>query len=182
MNSPAATCSAGEAWKAYLERDTLSWCNPDTIGMDGFARHARSEWIQRIVTNIDFPLSPSTWVLEAGCGTGMFSLSVAQCGCRVDAFDYNERALEFGRRLEFKARQIKPDLRVRFFRGDLLDIEAPSETYDLVFNQAVLEYFTDEGDRIRALREMSRVTRTDGWVVVIVQHTGHPWRGWWRGC
>jgi SAM-dependent methyltransferase len=171
---------AGEAWKAYFKGDTLSWCDPDALSADSFSRYGRSAWIQSILANIDFPLSPATPVLEAGCGTGMFALTLAQCGCPVDAFDYNFRALEFARRLEVKARQLKSDLRVRFFQGNLLAIDAPDHTYACVFNQAVFENFTDDAERIRGLQEMARVTRVGGWVVVIVQHTCHPWQRVWR--
>ena len=81
-------------------------------------------------------------VLEAGCGTGMFGLSLAVLGCAVEAFDYKRCAplcLCTGNQSE-----------------------------------------TAESERVQALREMARVARPGGWVVVIVQHTGHPFRNLWR--
>ncbi len=110
----------------------------------------------------------------------MFGLSFATLGCVVEAFDYNEEMLRFARLLEAKARQAQPEIRVQFTQDNLLAIHRDSNNYDLVFNQAVLEYFTDDAERRRAFSEMARVTRVGGWVVVIVQHTGHPFRNWWR--
>ncbi len=123
--------------------------------------------------------SPTTRVLEAGCGTAMYALTLAVLGFAVDAFDYNEGALAFARRLEPKARQANPQLQIRLSRGNILKIDAESNTYDLVFNQAVLDYFQDEQERQQAFSEMVRVTCPGGWVATIVQHTGHPFRGWW---
>lgn len=123
---------------------------------------------------------PTVRVLEAGCGTGMYALCLALLGCTVDAFDYNLGALGFAKQLEEKARRIKPQAAVRFLIGNLLGIPAESKSYDLVFNQAVLDYFCDQTQRQRALAEMVRVTKPGGWVAVMVQHTGHPFRGAWE--
>jgi len=172
--------SVGESWKPFLQENTLSWCKPDDLNPDSFIRHARSEWIQRILQNAGIEPSGSVRVLEAGCGTGMFGLSLALLGCQVDAFDYNEPALVVARHLEIKARQARADMQIHFYQGNLLSIGARADTYDLVFNQGVVEYFVDDAQRAQALREMVRVTRPGGWVVVIDQHTGHPFRSMWR--
>ncbi|HEY6041738.1 MAG TPA: class I SAM-dependent methyltransferase, partial [Anaerolineae bacterium] len=121
-----------------------------------------------------------TRILGAGCGTAAYALTLAVMGYTVEAFDYNEGALAFAHRLEDIARQIKPDLHIELFQDNLLDIHADSNTYDLVFNQAVLDYFCDPAERRKALAEMVRVAKPGGWVAVIVQHTGHPFRGWWE--
>lgn len=180
LTEPPGASRTGEAWNGYLQGDQLTWCVPEDIGADYFPRHARSEWITRILRHTDLRPSPEVRVLEAGCGTGMFGLSFAVLGCTVEAFDYNARALDFVQLLEARARQTSPDLRFHARQGNLLAIDEPDNGYDLVFNQAVLEYFTVDAERAQALSEMVRVTRPGGWVAVIDQHSGHPLRQRWE--
>lgn len=118
-------------------------------------------------------------VLEAGCGTATFGISLALLGFKVDAFDYNDESLRFARNLETKARETMPSLELHIKRGDILRIDEQPNAFDLVFNQAVLEYFC-ASDRARALAEMTRVAKPHGYVAVIMQHTDHPFRKWWE--
>lgn len=143
-------------------------------------RFTRSDWIQKMLRAAQLTSSAGIRILEAGCGTAMYALCLAILGFTVDAFDYNPGALEFARRLEVTARQIMPDLKIQLALGNLLDIQAEANSYDLVFNQAVLDYFCDDAERQRALAEMTRVTKPGGSVAVIVQHTGHPFRRAWE--
>ena len=110
----------------------------------------------------------------------MFGLSLAVLGFAVDAFDYNKEALVFARKLEAKAVQANPELQLRLHLGNILKIDAESDTYSLVFNQAVLEYFVDDWERERALQEMVRVAQSGGWVAVISQNLSHPLCGFWQ--
>lgn len=170
---------AGDAWKSFLQRDDLSWHSPAKVDAKAIQRHAESPWIQILLKYA--PLKPTSGVriLEAGCGTAMFGTSLALLGFAVDAFDFNPEALVFARDVETKARIAKPNLQLNFALGNILSMDFESGTYDLVFNQAVLEYFSEQ-DRRRALTEMSRVAKPHGFVAAIVQHTGHPWRGAWE--
>ncbi len=174
------TSRAGEVWRPYYQGKQTSWCVPHQIQSDYFLRHIKSEWITKLLTHTGLHPSSDIRILEAGCGTGMYGLSLAILGFAVDAFDYNEQALDIARELERKAREANPELSVRLYRGNILDIDAEPDIYDLVFNQAVLDYFCDEAERTKALREMVRVTKSGKWIAVIVQHTGHPFRKWWR--
>lgn len=179
-DAPIKSSETGEAWRPYFSSKQLSWCIPDRIQADYFLRHAKSEWIAKLLAYTKLIPGSSGRILEAGCGTGMFSLSLASVGFAVDAFDYNEEALSFARDLERKARRETPEMSVLFYRGNILEIDAASDTYDLVFNQAVLDYFCVAAERKQALREMVRVARHGKWVAVIVQHTQHPFHKWWR--
>lgn len=172
--------SVGEAWRSYFEAESLSWCIPAQITKENLVRFARSDWIQKMLRAAGLHPGAGIRVLEAGCGTAMYGLCLATLGFDVDAFDYNPGALQFARRLEVTARQIDPDLKIRFSLGDLLNIQAAPDSYDLVFNQAVLDYFQDETERTLVFAEMIRVTKPHGWVAVIVQHTGHPFRPAWE--
>jgi SAM-dependent methyltransferase len=171
---------AGKLWQPYYESRELSWCIPAQVDGEYIRRHTRSEWIQMLLRATDVHPSPESKVLEAGCGTGLDSLCLATLGFRVLAFDYNEGALKFARQLEGKAREIDPNLVVQFKQDNLLDIHSDANCFDLVFNQAVMEYFQDEMERKMAMSEMVRVTKPGGWVAIIIQHTGHPFNSFWK--
>lgn len=179
-HGPLAPSQTGEAWRIYFQRGDLSWCTPARLDADYIRRHADSEWVQKMLEPVRLKPSPDVKILEAGCGTGLYALSLGMLGYDVHAFDYNKEALKFALELEAKARQVKPDLQVTFAQGNLLDIGDTGEKYDLVFNQAVLDYFLDNTERAKTFSEMVRVTKPGGYVAVIVQHTGHPFRTWWQ--
>jgi SAM-dependent methyltransferase len=170
----------GEGWKNYYQTDTLSWSDPKKIGPERFSEFSHSEWIKKILHYTNLKPAKGARVLEAGCGTAFYSLTLASIGFDVDAFDYNAGALEFAHKLEKTARQVNPEMKIRIQIGNLLDIQSESNVYDLVFNQAVLEYFCNPEERKKALSEMVRVARPGGWVAIIVQHTGHPFRKYWE--
>jgi SAM-dependent methyltransferase len=170
----------GVAWQTYYETNELSWCIPSKVSKEYIQQYIKSEWIQKILDLTGLQPSVSSTVLEAGCGTGLFSLCLAILGFQVDAFDYNKGALHFAQQLEGKALQINPNLIVCFSEGNLLDIQADTDTFDLVFNQAVMEYFVDIRERKKAVSEMIRVAKPGGWIVMIVQHTGHPFGPLWK--
>lgn len=172
--------SVGKAWRPYFQTRELSWLVPARVDGEYLWRFARSEWISKLLQHTIARPASNVRVLEAGCGTAIYGLSLALLGFNVDAFDYNDTALEFAYDLERKARQVKPDLQIRLSCGNLLAIQAESDSYDLVFNQAVLDYFCDAAERAQALREMMRVARRGRYVAAIVQHTRHPFRKYWE--
>jgi SAM-dependent methyltransferase len=169
---------AGEAWRQYYQKGSL-WCDPDTITAEYIVRWTKSEWITRILKSTGVSANSRTRVLEAGCGTGLYAVALGVMGFSVDAFDYNNDAIAMGEQLLEKVRCAGYEAHVTFHQDDLLNIHSADETYDLVFNQAVLEYFCDEDQRTRAWQQMTRVTKTGGWVAAIVQHTAHPFRKSW---
>jgi SAM-dependent methyltransferase len=158
----------------------LTWCNPENTHASELERFARSEWVQRILVMTGLKPGPNLRVLDAGCGTAMYSLGLAVLGCQVEAFDYNPQAVEIARQLETSARQAWPDLKINISLGNILDVAFPDQSFDLVFNQGVLEYFCDPAERHLAYQELVRVTRFGGKVGLILQHTGHPFGKTWR--
>jgi SAM-dependent methyltransferase len=168
----------GQAWRTYYQAGSLTWLNPEQLTSDWLIRWTRSEWITRMLRATGLRPGRHCRVLEAGCGTGVYGIALALMGYPVDAFDYNLEAVDIARYLVRKIERSGYSLPIRVYQGDLLHIPAAPNTYDLVFNQAVLEYFGD-GDRQAAIREMARVTKRGGNVVAIVQHTGHPFRPLW---
>lgn len=170
----------GEAWRPYYQKATLSWSAPELVTPEALEALGRTQWITRMLEATGLRPGAGRRILEAGCGTGAYSIALALSGFTVDAFDYSEEAVALARGLWEKAAAGRPGTALEFSRDNLSEIQSASERYDLVFNQAVLEYFTDPLERRRALGEMARVAKPGGFVAAIVQHTGHPLRAVWE--
>ena len=168
--------AVGESWKPFYRKGNLSWYDPKKADRNFVQRFSESEWITRLLALSEIPLQGR--ILEAGCGTGMYSVALSLLGYRLEAFDYNEEALQIAE--DLAGRVFQGESPVKFYQNNLLKMTAGSNTYDLVFNQAVLEYFNDPSDRKKIYREMARAAKPGGAVAVMVQHTAHPFRKFWE--
>jgi 2-polyprenyl-3-methyl-5-hydroxy-6-metoxy-1,4-benzoquinol methylase len=96
-------------------------------------------------------------VLDAGCGKGWFSRKLAECGHRVDGIDASEHAIAECSRLA-----VGTD---RYFQTRL-DTWAPSYLYDAVVSVDVLFHLMDDAVWEASLRNLCRLTRYGGKLVV----------------
>jgi malonyl-CoA O-methyltransferase len=107
-------------------------------------------------------------VLDHGCGTGRHALRLAERGARVTAVDFSAGMLAKAKRKPFAER-------VRFLVHDVHE-ELPFEraSFERVVCALVLDHVRDlEG----ALRDMLRVLRPGGAVVITVMHPALMLRG-----
>jgi ubiquinone/menaquinone biosynthesis C-methylase UbiE len=114
--------------------------------------------------------APGERLLEAGCGLGVTSL-LAGGQFRISLLDIESGAIEQARQLYTAANRI-----ARFVQGDLFTMPFENDSFDCVFNAGVLEHFNFQ-ERCAALREMGRVARKGGSVIVAVpNHFSAPYR------
>jgi SAM-dependent methyltransferase len=104
-------------------------------------------------------------VLEAGSGTGKISLRLAMDGAFVTLVDYSSNALE---QSGFAFRQ--KDCTGQFVLADIRSIPLRENTFDLTWSSGVLEHFS-LNDKVKILKEMARVTKPDGIVLVLVPNS-----------
>lgn len=81
------------------------------------------------------PLPAGTRVLELGCGPGRNAVWLAQQGCRVDALDLSDAALDWGRE-----RAESAGVEVNFVRTDVFAWPVPDEQYDLVYDSGCFHH------------------------------------------
>ena len=128
-------------------------------------------------------------VLEPGSGTGKTSFLLAKMGKEVHLLDFSRRACEAAGH-----GYAQEGVSARVIRGDALDLPYADDVFDLVWNHGVIEHFPDPS---AVVREMQRVTRPNGWTVVLVPRSMSWWvlqkkivhglalcgahRGWSRG-
>jgi 2-polyprenyl-3-methyl-5-hydroxy-6-metoxy-1,4-benzoquinol methylase len=109
------------------------------------------------ITSIVTDLHPHT-LLDAGCGEGFVSdiFLKAMPDAQITGFDVLEDSV--------KLAQLR-NPRASFAVGDIYNINAPDDTYDVVYCFEVLEHLHEPD---RALREMARVAKQH--VVLSVPH------------
>jgi len=104
-------------------------------------------------------------VLDAACGPGLYAAELVRCGARVTGFDQSPRMVEI-----CKARVGQGDFRVHDL-GDRIGWLADASV-DLALCALAIEYVDD---RVGALRELRRVLRPDGALVLSRQHPTGDW-------
>lgn len=102
-------------------------------------------------------------ILDAGCGSGIFTAPVVERGSRVTGLDLSLPMLE-------RARSRLPDQ--SFLAADMRALPFMNETFDKAVSVTALE-FIENGKQ--ALAELFRVTRPGGLVVVATLNSLSPW-------
>jgi ubiquinone/menaquinone biosynthesis C-methylase UbiE len=104
-------------------------------------------------------------ILDAGCGTGVFTLDYLAAGAQVVGLDISEPMLSEAIR---KASGY-PFVAVH---GDMLCLPFEDESFDKAVSVTALEFIEDAG---QAVGELFRVTRPGGLVVVGTLNSLSPW-------
>jgi len=99
-------------------------------------------------------------VLDAGCGTGRFTLPLARQGMQVVALDASQEMLDVARR---KAAEAGVAHRIEFVLGDVENLDYGDGTFDGATSIAVLRHFPSPA---RSIGELARVVRPGGTLVL----------------
>jgi len=101
-------------------------------------------------------------VLDAGCGTGIFSIIFARNGAaRVLGIDISEGSLNTARRLKERFGLE----RVEFQKGDMLNLPFAPGTFDVVWAWGTVHHTTDP---FLAISELIRVLKPEGTILLAV--------------
>lgn len=100
------------------------------------------------------------YILEAGCGTGRFSIYLAKKGKKIVAMDASEEMLEIARE---KAVKENVENQIEFVKGDIENIPFNDKNFDGIFSFAVLRHFNSPE---KGISELCRVMQNDGVLVI----------------
>lgn len=108
---------------------------------------------------------PGEFLLDVGCGTGIFTGSVLSSGAQIIGLDISMPMLARAAGL-FKRQQFAPLV------GSMLALPFANGSFDKVYSMTALE-FVDNAQS--AFAELQRVTRTGGSIVVTTLNRLSPW-------
>ncbi|MFA5070491.1 MAG: class I SAM-dependent methyltransferase [Patescibacteria group bacterium] len=97
-------------------------------------------------------------ILEVGCGTGANFFFLKKYFSDLTGVDPSEKSLSIGRQ------QVKE---AKFFSGRAQVLPFPDESFDVIFMRDVLHHISDIQDKRLSLREMKRVCRKGGQIILI---------------
>jgi len=113
---------------------------------------------------------PGGKVLDLGCGPGAMAQELVERGCEFWGVDPSSKMLDIGRR-RFRDHQ-----RIHFLSGDAARVALPDGFFDAVLCMGVMDAL---GDRHRAIREMLRLLRPGGTLIVTFTNLSSPY-AWWK--
>jgi ubiquinone/menaquinone biosynthesis C-methylase UbiE len=118
-------------------------------------------------------------VLEAGCGGGLYGITLATFGVDCYELDYSKNMLKNVEIAVSKCKTTYGSLRIKTFQEDLTGMSFGDNTFDIVFNEGVIEHWVNRDERRQILTEMTRVIKPGGHLVVCIPNNAHPFYKWW---
>jgi ubiquinone/menaquinone biosynthesis C-methylase UbiE len=102
-------------------------------------------------------------VLDLGCGVGRMTFWLVPKVEKIIGIDISPKMIEIA-----KKKAILSDLKnIGFFVSNGNSLEFEDADFDLIICIGVLKYIIDDKDFKQMVREMCRVTKTDGYVAII---------------
>ena len=132
-----------------------------TVGTVSFIRQI--EW-RRMLERLD--PKEGEKILDIACGNGALILKIAERGCEVSGIDMSEAGIERARHLAERE-----GIACKFVVGNAEDLPYPDGYFDKIVCSSSLEHFNDD---IKALKEMCRVLKPGGCVVMTVDSLTYP--------
>lgn len=165
--------SVGEDWESLFSKDNELY-NIGTSAHSLIRACRTSYWLKEILAHgIPGGIMPDMKVLEAGCANAKRTIAISTYGPRCVGLDFTKAMCETAFRLYQESKTFFEKMDVEIVQGNILDLPFENDSFDLVFNNGVLEHFLDPKDRIQALKEMVRITRPLGRVLVTVPNGQH---------
>jgi len=109
------------------------------------------------------PPKPEERLLDAGCGTGIFTSLYSAAGSRITGLDLSLPMLNY-------CRGKLPG--AGLLQGNMLTLPFKNESFDTVISVTALEFIEDA---VSAVDELFRVTRPGGRILVATLNSLSPW-------
>lgn len=128
------------------------------------------QYESRLLMELLNPL-PGETILDAGCGTGVFTIDVMAKGSMITGIDISEPMLK--KALE-KIKKIHTPCAPHFMGGcaDMCCLPFADNQFDKVVSMTALEFVADAKT---AVAELNRVTRPGGTIVLTTLNSLSPW-------
>ena len=110
------------------------------------------------------PSDPSSLVLDAGGGTGVWAIPMAKKGCRVVLLDISEKMLKIAReRVVMEGLQDRVEIR----KADMRKLDYPDETFDFILCEHALFLFEQPN---QVVAELARALKREALIMLSAQN------------
>jgi SAM-dependent methyltransferase len=115
---------------------------------------------------------PGDRILDVACGRGGLTLKISAEGCQTVGVDMSDESLEWAR---LRARRLGYDC--SFVKGDAQQLPFQDASFNKIVSSSALEHFHDDRS---ALKEMTRVLKPEGRLVLTVDSFTYPIDDLWK--
>jgi 2-polyprenyl-3-methyl-5-hydroxy-6-metoxy-1,4-benzoquinol methylase len=165
-------CTIVASTKKYyniISDDYVAFYNNWVKGRDLFSDRKIKKGYDRVADIVSDAVTPDEKIVDVGCGLGVWSVLLAQNGAHVTSVDF---ALNPLRKCNKRARVAHVESRVSTVLADGSSLPFRKGIFDGALLNWVIEH-VPVSQHTGFLREVSRVIREDGWLVL----SDSRWRG-----
>lgn len=148
---------------------------PTANKYDSWYATPKGAFIDKVESDAAFSLfkpEPGLRVLDAGCGTGNYSIKLTNLGCKVTGIDLSSAMLEIARE---KAAQLNLD--IDFHCMDMTRLSFADNSFDAVFSMTAWEFIADSQ---QGFAELMRVVKPGGQLLIGMINSDSSWGEMYR--
>ena len=149
MTPPAAD---RDYWEERARRLGARAAGYSDAAMDAYEDLLRMSAIERLVGR-----GHGRRLLDAGCGSGKWSLRMADAGWAVTGADISQALLALA----------PPASNVTYVQGALQDLDLPAASFDAILSVTVLQHITDDRNFDAAADNLMRMVRPAGMIAIL---------------
>lgn len=148
----------------------MTFFNQEALRYDEWYTTPMGRLVDQVETQLAMsmlPIKAGMHVLDAGCGTGNFSLKLLQKGVKVTGIDVSQEMLAIARKKIEAA-----EMTAAFLEMDIYRLDFPDNTFDGILSMAAFEFIHAPEE---ALKELFRVLKPGGHLLVGTINGASAW-------
>ncbi|HEX2680925.1 MAG TPA: class I SAM-dependent methyltransferase, partial [Candidatus Dormibacteraeota bacterium] len=136
-----------EYWEHRAERLGPSAAGYSDASMDAYEDALRGGVMRRLLGD-----GHGRTLLDAGCGTGRWSVRLAEAGWRVTGVDLSAQLIALATRTKD----------VTYIAAPIQDLDLPAESFDAWLSVTALQHITSDAEFAAALANLTRMLKPGG--------------------